>query len=65
MTWRLYSEPGGSDNLTIAHYARHHIQTASLTTHIHSIYINVSVCKVGCELITAKIWHAHGCCVYV
>ncbi len=26
---------------------------------------NVRVCKVGCELITVTIWHAHGCYVYV
>ncbi len=36
----------------------------SLYTHTLNVN-NVRVCKVGCELITVKIWHAHGCCVYV
>ncbi len=26
---------------------------------------NVRLCKVDCEMITLKIWQAHGCCFYV
>ncbi len=34
----MCGEPGGSDNLTIAHYTEHHTQIAdSLSRHIHSM----------------------------
>ncbi len=42
----------------------HTNNSQSLYTHTHNVN-NVRVCKVGCELITVKIWHEHGCCVYV